>query len=61
LHYYGRPGIVPNFKLKGSGEVNFHLGCGFERDSDGVLCMNPGRYVDKMEDAYKLERFTNDE
>ena len=42
-----------NFKLKGSGEVNFHLGCGFERDSDGVLCMNPGRYVDKMEDAYK--------
>jgi hypothetical protein len=26
-----------NFKLKGSGEVNFHLGCGFERDSDGVL------------------------
>jgi hypothetical protein len=42
-----------NFKLKGSGEVNFHLGCGFERDSDGVLCMNPSRYVDKMEDAYK--------
>ena len=42
-----------NFKLKGSGEVNFHLGCGFERDSDGVLCMNPSRYVDKMEEAYK--------
>jgi hypothetical protein len=42
-----------NFKLKGSGEVNFHLGCGFERDSDGVLCMNPSCYVDKMEDAYK--------
>ena len=42
-----------NFKLKGSGEVNFHLGCGFERDSDGVLCMDPSRYIDKMEDAYK--------
>jgi hypothetical protein len=28
-----------NFKLKGSGELNFHLGCGFERDFDGVLCM----------------------
>ena len=41
------------FKLKGSGEVNFHLGCGFEGDSDGVLCVNPSRYVDKMEDAYK--------
>jgi hypothetical protein len=42
-----------NFKLKGSGEVNFHLSCGFERDSDGVLCMNPSCDVDKMEDAYK--------
>jgi hypothetical protein len=42
-----------NFKLKGSGELNFHLGCAFERDSDGVLCMNPSRYINKMEDAYK--------
>ena len=42
-----------NFKLKGSGEVDFNLGCGFERDSDGVLCKNPSRYVDKMEAAYK--------
>ena len=33
------------FKLKRSGEVDFNLGCGFERDSDGVLCMNPSRYV----------------
>jgi hypothetical protein len=42
-----------NFKLKGSGGVNLHLGCGFERDSDGVICMNPSCYIDKMEDAYK--------
>jgi hypothetical protein len=43
-----------NFKLKGSGELNFHLGCGFERDSEGVLvCIYPSRYIDKMEDAYK--------
>jgi hypothetical protein len=42
-----------NFKLKGSGELSFHLGCGFERDSDGVLCMNPSRYINKMEGAYK--------
>jgi hypothetical protein len=41
------------FKLKGSGELSFHLGFGFESDSDGVLCMNPSRYIDKMEDAYK--------
>ena len=39
--------------MNGVKKVNFHLGCGFERDSDGVLCMNPSRYVDKMEDAYK--------
>jgi hypothetical protein len=44
-----------NFKLKGTGELNFHLGCGFERDSDGVLCMNPSWYIDKMEDAYKQQ------
>jgi hypothetical protein len=42
-----------NFKLKGSGDLSFHLGCGYERDSDGVLCMNPSRYIDKMEDAYE--------
>ena len=30
-----------NFKLKGSGEVNFHLGCGSEKDYVDVLCMNP--------------------
>ena len=42
-----------NYKLKGSGEVNFHLGCGFGRDYDGLLCMNPSWYVGKIEDAYK--------
>jgi hypothetical protein len=42
-----------NFKLKGSGELSFHLGCVFEWDSEGVLCMNPSWYIDKMEDAYK--------
>ena len=31
-----------NFKLKGSGPVSFHLGCGFERDKKtGVLTMTP--------------------
>ena len=27
-----------NFKLKGSGPLSFHLGCGFSRDSSGTLC-----------------------
>ena len=47
------PSAPYNFKLEGSGEVNFHLSCGFEGDSDGVLCLNPSQYVHKMEDAYK--------
>ena len=41
------------FELKGSGPVNFHLGCGFERDSDGTLCMNPAKHIEKMVAAYE--------
>ena len=35
-----------NFKLKGSGPLNFNLGCGFQRDSTGTLCMDPRKYID---------------
>jgi len=42
-----------NFKLKGSGPLSFHLGCGFERDEHGVLCMDPKKYISKMEDSFK--------
>ena len=42
-----------NFNHKGSGPIKFHLGCGFERGDDGVLCMDPGRYIDKMVDSYE--------
>ena len=41
------------FKLKGTGKIDYHLGCGFSRDEDGVLCISPRRYVDKMIDAYQ--------
>ena len=41
-----------NFKLKGLGELAFHLGCGFKRDSTDTLCMDPGKYVDQMKEAY---------
>ena len=37
-----------NFKLKGSGPITFHLGMDFFRDSDGVLCMAPKKYIKKM-------------
>ena len=34
-----------NFQLKGSGELNFHLGANFNRDADGTLCMSPTKCV----------------
>ncbi len=36
-----------SFKLKGSGEISFHLGCDFFRDEDGTLCMKPDKYISK--------------
>ena len=41
------------FKLKGTGPITFHLGCDFFRDKDGVLCMAPKRYIEKMIDTYE--------
>ena len=43
-----------NFKLKGSGPMSFHLGCGFERDKFGILSMNPIKYIEKMVQAYQM-------
>ena len=42
-----------SFKLKGSGEIKFHLGMGFFRDSQGVLCMAPRKCIEKMLDNCK--------
>ena len=42
-----------NFKLKGSGPLNFHLVCGFHRDTSGTLCMDPGKYIDHMMESYE--------
>ena len=41
-----------NFELKGLGPLNFHLGCEFNRYTTGTLCMDPGKYIDWMEEAY---------
>ena len=46
---------VHKFKLKGTGSIAFHLGCDFFRDDDGVLCMAPKKYIDKMLDSYLRE------
>ena len=42
-----------SFKLKGTGPVNFHLGCDYYRDEDGTLCVGPKKYIERMETAYK--------
>jgi hypothetical protein len=39
--------------LKGSGPIEFHLGCYYFRDCDGILCYAPKRYVEKMVGSYK--------
>ena len=40
------------FKLKGTGPICFHLGCGFIRDTDGTLCMTPKVYINKLIDTH---------
>jgi hypothetical protein len=42
-----------SFKLKGTGPCTFHLGCDFFRDEDGVLCVGPRKYIERMCDQYE--------
>ena len=42
-----------NFKLKGTGDINYLLGCDYFRDKGGCLCMRPKKYVDKMMATYE--------
>ena len=41
-----------NFKIKGDGPINYHLGCNFGRDKDGTLYSEPRQYIEKMLDSY---------
>ena len=34
------------FKLKGTGPISYHLGCDFVRDEDGVLGIQPQKYIE---------------
>ena len=42
-----------NFKLKGTGPINFHPGCDFFRDGDGTLCFGPRKCIERMIDQCK--------
>ena len=40
-----------NFKLKGTGPIEHHLGADFARDSDGILKMTPTKCINRLGDA----------
>ena len=42
-----------NFKLKGVGPLDYHLGTGYYRDPSGVLCGSAQRYIERMLDGFK--------
>jgi hypothetical protein len=42
-----------NFKLKGTGEIEYHLGMSFHRNDRNELCISPQQYIEKMVDNYK--------
>jgi hypothetical protein len=41
------------FKLKSTGPIEFHLGCDFFRDDEGVLGFAPRKYIDKLVASYE--------
>ena len=40
------------FKLKGTGDIHFHLGMDFFCDDDGTLCIEPKKYIERMMASY---------
>ena len=42
------------FKLKGTGPIEFHLGCDFFCDEDGILCMAANKYIEKIAMGYEI-------
>ena len=42
-----------DFKLKGSGSIEFYLGCDYFRDDDGVLCYAPRKCIKKTIETYE--------
>ena len=42
-----------NFKLKGDGPLDYHLGVNYIQEPDGTLCLQPVKYIEKIMDSYK--------
>jgi len=43
-----------HLKLKGVGKLEYHLGCDYYHDKDGNMVYSPQKYINKMEDSYKI-------
>ena len=41
------------FKIKEAGPLEFHLGADFFRDDEGILCMAPQKYIDRLATSYE--------
>ena len=37
-----------NFKVKGDGKLNYHLGADYFEDRDGTFVSQPRKYIDKL-------------
>ena len=44
---------ICEFKLKGTGKISFHIRCDFNRDEDGLLCMQPVKYIERIIENHK--------
>jgi hypothetical protein len=42
-----------NFKLKGDGPIDYHLGLNYFRDPDGTMVMQPKKYIKKILESFK--------
>jgi hypothetical protein len=44
------PGLTEDYKLKlkGTGLIEFHLGCNLFCDKEGVSCFAPSKYINKL-------------
>ena len=43
-----------NYKIKGAGPLEFHLGADFYREDDGTLCMAPCKYIERLVQSYEM-------
>jgi hypothetical protein len=41
------------FKLKDTGDIDFHLGCNFFCEEEGVSCFTPCKYINKLVASYE--------